>query len=130
MGTSAEGLAGPCRTPATLTDVDAELSPQQVSELLSERSDIQLIDVREQHEVDAGRLAGSRHIPLGELTSHAESIEREKPIVFVCRSGARSGMATDAFRGAGYDAHNLSGGLLEWHGAGLPLEPDDGYVAS
>jgi rhodanese-related sulfurtransferase len=110
--------------------VEPELTPQQVVQLLSEREDIQLIDVREQHEVDAGRIAGSRHIALGELTSQAETLDREKPIVFVCRSGARSGMATDAFRGAGYDAHNLEGGLLRWDGAGLPLEPDGGYVAS
>jgi rhodanese-related sulfurtransferase len=38
-------------------------------------------------------------------------------------------MATDAFRQAGYDAYNMAGGLLEWRAAGLPLEPDDGYVA-
>jgi rhodanese-related sulfurtransferase len=39
-------------------------------------------------------------------------------------------MATEAFRNAGYDAHNMAGGLLEWHAAGLPLEPADGAVAS
>ena len=38
-------------------------------------------------------------------------------------------MATEAFRGAGYDAHNLAGGLLEWAAEGLPLEPADGHVA-
>jgi rhodanese-related sulfurtransferase len=38
-------------------------------------------------------------------------------------------MATQAFRGAGYDAHNMAGGLLEWRAAGLPLEPDGGHVA-
>ena len=38
-------------------------------------------------------------------------------------------MAANAFDVAGYDAHNMTGGLLEWHDAGLPLEPADGYVA-
>jgi rhodanese-related sulfurtransferase len=38
-------------------------------------------------------------------------------------------MATEAFRNAGFDAHNMTGGLLEWHAAGLSLEPDDGHVA-
>jgi rhodanese-related sulfurtransferase len=38
-------------------------------------------------------------------------------------------MAAQAFRGAGFDAHNLEGGLLDWQAAGLPLEPSDGYVA-
>jgi rhodanese-related sulfurtransferase len=50
-------------------------------------------------------------------------------VVFYCRSGSRSAMATEAFRGAGFDAHNMVGGLLEWNAAGLPLEPADGYVA-
>ena len=38
-------------------------------------------------------------------------------------------MATEAFRGAGFDAHNMLGGLLDWDAAGLPLDPPDGYVA-
>jgi rhodanese-related sulfurtransferase len=50
-------------------------------------------------------------------------------VVLYCRSGARSAMAADALRGVGFDAHNMLGGLLEWDAAGLPLEPDDGYVA-
>ncbi len=37
-------------------------------------------------------------------------------------------MATEAFRNAGYDAHNMVGGLVQWEAAGLPLEPDGGYV--
>src|SRR5262249_25648714 len=48
---------------------------------------------------------------------------------FYCRSGARSAMASDAFSQAGFDAHNMTGGLLDWDAAGLPLEPEDGYVA-
>ena len=58
-----------------------------------------------------------------------DSIDRERPVVFYCRSGSRSAMATEAFRGAGFNAHNMVGGLLEWNAAGLPLEPADGYVA-
>jgi rhodanese-related sulfurtransferase len=38
-------------------------------------------------------------------------------------------MAADAFSAAGYDAHNMVGGLLEWHARGLPLDPADGHVA-
>ena len=102
--------------------------PQQVAELLA-RGEIQLIDVRQPAEHDAGRIAGDRLIELAELTSQAQTIDRNRPIVFYCRSGTRSAMATEAFRGAGYDAHNMTGGLLDWHAAGLPLEPADGWVA-
>jgi rhodanese-related sulfurtransferase len=109
--------------------VDPDLTPKQVAELLGSDHDLQLVDVREPHEVDAGRIAGGRHIELGRLSAEADTIDRERPVVFYCRSGARSGMATDAFRSAGFDAHNMTGGLLEWDAAGLPLEPDHGYVA-
>ena len=44
-------------------------------------------------------------------------------------SSAWSGMATQAFRAAGWDAYNLQGGIAEWHRRGLPLEPDGGAVA-
>jgi rhodanese-related sulfurtransferase len=107
----------------------SEYTPQQVARLL-EQGEIQLIDVRRPDEHEAGRIAGGRLIELSELVSQADTIDREKPVVFYCRSGARSAMATEAFGGAGFDAHNMSGGLLEWDAAGLPMEPADGYVAS
>jgi len=66
---------------------------------------------------------------LGELTAQADTISRDEPVVFYCRTGSRSAMATEAFRRAGYEAYNLSGGLVAWQGQGLPLEPEDGYVA-
>jgi rhodanese-related sulfurtransferase len=106
----------------------SEYTPQQVSELL-ERADIQLIDVREPYEHEAGRIAGDRLIVLTELATQAQTIDRDRPIVFYCRSGSRSAMATEAFRGAGFDAYNMQGGLIDWAAAGLPLEPDDGHVA-
>jgi rhodanese-related sulfurtransferase len=108
--------------------VAIEHSPQRVAELLQSRH-IQLIDVRQPYEHDAGRIAGDRHIELAQLATAAETLDRERPVVFYCRSGARSGMATEAFRGAGFDAYNMAGGLLEWEAAGLPLEPEGGYVA-
>ena len=106
----------------------SDYTPQQVSELL-QQGVIQLIDVREPYEHDAGRIAGDRLVVLNELSSQAATIDRDRPVVFYCRSGSRSAMATEAFRGAGYDAHNMEGGLLDWAAAGLPLEPDDGHVA-
>ena len=106
----------------------ADYSPQQVSELLAQGA-IQLIDVRESHEHEAGRIAGGRLIELAQLSGQAASIDAETPVVFYCRSGGRSAMATEAFAQAGYDAHNMTGGLLAWEAAGLPMEPDGGHVA-
>ena len=105
-----------------------DYTPKQVAELMTQ-SEIQLIDVRQPEEHDAGRIAGDRLIELASLTAEVDSIDRDRPVVFYCRTGSRSAMATQAFRGAGFDAHNMVGGLLDWRAAGLPLEPADGYVA-
>src|ERR671934_2822178 len=100
--------------------MELDYKPQQVAEL-HQQGQIQLIDVRQPHEHEAGRIAGDRHVELAELTGQAETIDRGKPVVFYCRTGSRSGMAAEAFRGAGFDAHNMTGGLLDWQAAGLPL---------
>ncbi|MGI9183490.1 MAG: rhodanese-like domain-containing protein [Solirubrobacteraceae bacterium] len=106
----------------------ADYSPREVSDLVGSGS-VQLIDVRESAEHAAGRIAGARLIELSALSAQADTISRAQPIIFYCRSGARSAMATEAFAQAGYEAHNMAGGLLEWAAAGLPLEPDEGHVA-
>jgi rhodanese-related sulfurtransferase len=87
-----------------------------------------LLDVREDWEWEAGHIAESVHIPLGELGQRIGELPGDRPIVVVCRSGARSQMAADAMAEAGWDTANLAGGLLAWHAAGLPLEPP-GHVA-
>jgi rhodanese-related sulfurtransferase len=105
-----------------------DLSPARVAELL--RDGAQLVDVREPYERDAGRIPGdSAHIELDRLTAEAGSIDRERTVVFYCRSGSRSALAAQAFSAAGYDAHNLDGGLKAWVADGLPIEPADGHVA-
>ena len=106
---------------------DHELAPERVAELLAEGW--QVIDVRQRHEREAGHIGETRHVELDQLSSQAESFDPSTPIIFYCRVGARSGMATQAFRASGYDAYNMAGGLRAWAQRGLPLEPADGYVA-
>lgn len=106
----------------------ADYTPGQVAALLQAGA-IQLIDVRQPEEYEAGRIAGARHVALAQLSAQARSIDPDRPVVFYCSTGSRSAMATDAFLRAGFDAHNLTGGLLDWQAAGLPLEPAGGYVA-
>jgi rhodanese-related sulfurtransferase len=105
-----------------------DLAPKRVAELLGE-SGTQLVDVREPYEHDAGRIAGATHIELDRLSSVADTLQPDRPLVFYCRSGSRSAMAADAFRAAGYDAYNMDGGLKAWVESGLPIEPADGRVA-
>jgi rhodanese-related sulfurtransferase len=110
------------------SDPAHDLTPQQVQEML-DRGEIELIDVREAYEWEAGRIAGARHIELERLASQAETVPRDRTIVFMCRLGARSAMAMQAFRASGWDAYHLAGGIQEWADQQMPLEPESGYVA-
>jgi rhodanese-related sulfurtransferase len=102
-----------------------DIAPEEVVER-RRAGTIQLVDVREPYEWEAGRIPGARHVALGSVAAAAEQIERETPVVFVCRVGGRSTMAADAFRRAGYEAYSLAGGVLAWEARGLPF---DGLVA-
>ncbi len=110
---------------------DAEIAPERVADLLAEHDGgpLQLIDVREPYERDAGHIADSRHVGLAALSEAAATIERERPVVFYCRVGARSLMAAQAFRAAGFEAYSMAGGLARWASEGRPLSPEGGYVA-
>ena len=111
-----------------MAELPLELTPRQVAELIGDDG-AQLVDVREPYEHEAGRIAGDVHIELERLTAEVDSIDRERPVVFYCRSGSRSALAAQAFGASGYSTHNLTGGLQAWVKDGLPIEPADGRVA-
>lgn len=110
--------------PATL-----ELEPQLLAEWLAVETDLQVVDVREPHEREAGHIPDSVHIALAELPTRAGELDASRPVVFYCRVGGRSEMAAQAFRASGLRAHSLRGGLLRWAQEGRPLAPADGRVA-
>jgi rhodanese-related sulfurtransferase len=89
----------------------------------------QLVDVRGDHEWEAGRIPGAKHVPLAELNERTGEIAQDRPVVLYCRGGTRSSMATEALAAAGYDAAKLTGGIVGWEEEGLPLEPEGGYAA-
>ena len=106
---------------------EIEVGPRRVAELAA--GGATLVDVREGYEREAGYIEGSTHIELARVAASAGEIDRELPVVFYCRVGARSLMAASAFRAAGYDAYTLGGGLLAWVDDGLPIVPEGGRVA-
>jgi rhodanese-related sulfurtransferase len=105
------------------------VDPEQVASWLTGDPEVQVIDVREGYEREAGHIAGTRHIELVNLTAQAGTIQRERPVVFYCRVGARSEMAAQAFRASGFQAYSMLGGLARWAQEDRPLEPADGHVA-
>ncbi|MFP5319443.1 MAG: rhodanese-like domain-containing protein [Acidimicrobiia bacterium] len=90
-------------------------------ELARRRHEVQIVDVRWPNEWEAGRIEGSLHIPVDELDDRAGEVDHDRPVVAVCRSGARSASAAVQLRADGFDADHLDGGLVAWGDAGLPL---------
>ncbi len=103
-----------------IVDTEIEVTPERAKELL-DRGEAVVVDVREPYEREAGHIEGSRHIELERVASQAETLPKDRPVVFHCRLGARSAMAAQAFRQAGYDAWSMAGGLQAWHDEGLPV---------
>lgn len=85
-----------------------------------------LLDVREPEEWFAGHAPEAVFIPMGALATRLDELPTDRPVVVMCRSGHRSGMVTEALRGAGFAAVNLSGGILAWESQQRPLVSEMG----
>ncbi len=105
------------------TDV-SDLTPHEAAARLRDEDGWQVVDVRTPGERPDGVIEGDVLIPLDELSQRAGEIDPARPALIYCRSGSRSTMAVAALRTAGYDAHNLAGGMLAWLDAGLPVAGD------
>lgn len=120
--------AGPDWAPLTCTFGGIwEIQPQALQERLAgdDGGAIQLVDVREPAEFtdDLGHLHGARLVPLAELAARCAEIDRTRPVVAVCRSGARSAQATLLLARHGFtQVANLAGGMLRWRAEGLPVD--------
>ena len=120
-GDGCSRVHGPDWAPLTLTyagllEIDAEWVAQH-------RGQLELVDVRNQAELegDLGHLEGVRHIPLDELRARAGELDGSRPIVCICQTGKRSGMATVILQKLGKArVANLKGGMVHWRDLGLP----------
>lgn len=112
----AEGWGPVVTTYGGLSEVDPEW-------VALHRDDVVLLDVRNPHELEGelGHLRGARLIPLDELRARAGEVLGDKPVVVVCQTGKRSGMATVILRKIGLTrVANVSGGMVRWRQLGLP----------
>ena len=96
-----------------------EVSPDEAREL-HKRSDVTFLDVRDQQEVNLGRIPGALHISRGTLESKIEAaVPRGTEVVIYCASGNRSAFAADTLQQMGYEkVSSLAGGFRGWAEAG------------
>ncbi|MFJ3390244.1 MULTISPECIES: rhodanese-like domain-containing protein [unclassified Lysinibacillus] len=93
-----------------------EISTKEVQQALEQGQALKLIDVREVDEVESGHIPGINHIPLGLLEFRMHELNKNESYVIVCRSGGRSGRATQFLESQGFDVSNMVGGMLAWDG--------------
>src|SRR6478609_5588031 len=94
-----------------------EVSAARAHELV-ESGSVWLLDVREDHEWEAGHAPAAHHIPLSQLGARQDELPEDEQILVICHSGYRSRMATDALNGANYAAANVAGGMSAWETGG------------
>lgn len=93
-----------------------EITATEVQQRLENGEQLNLIDVREVDEVKAGHIPGATNIPLGLLEFRAHELDKNKPYIMVCRSGGRSGQASQYLENQGFNVTNMVGGMLSWKG--------------
>ncbi len=106
--------------PTTVSEID----PDETLRLVREGAF--LLDVREDDEWQAGHSPDAVHVAMASVADRLAEIPEDRTVVCVCRVGGRSGAVAGALAGAGYEVHNLTGGMLAWEAAGLPVVTDAG----
>jgi sulfur-carrier protein adenylyltransferase/sulfurtransferase len=91
-----------------------EITVTEFKKLRDNKADYQLIDVREDHELEICEMGGE-HIPMGDVMDNLDKISKTKQVIIQCRSGARSGTICRALEAEGFNnVYNLKGGILAW----------------
>lgn len=80
-----------------------------------------VIDVREPKEYATGHVAGAKSVPMGQLPSRVDELDRAQPVYVICASGNRSAAMAAFLVQAGFQAWSVAGGTQAWAAAGHPL---------
>lgn len=92
------------------------ITPKELEQLLTKGNAISIIDVREDEEVEAGKIPTAKHIRLMDIPTRMDEIDKGIEHIMVCRSGRRSENACLFLQDQGYKVKNMVGGMLEWEG--------------
>jgi len=91
-----------------------EITPAEFMSQREQGHRLTLLDVREPWEVEVANVPGTQHIPMGEVSQRLSEIDRQNPVIVLCRSGRRSLEVAKFLQQNGYQVSNLAGGILAW----------------
>lgn len=102
-----------------------EITATELKQRLDTGEDIQIIDVREAHEVAIAKIPGATHIPLGQVLNRMSEIEPDRETVVHCKMGGRGAKAIEALKRSGFTGNllNLKGGITAWSNEVDPSVP-------
>lgn len=99
-----------------------EISPVE-AKAKTQEAYAQFVDVRTPEEYNAGHPSRAINIPLAELASKLDRLEKNEPVYVICQTGRRSKEASDILVKNGFPwVFNVTGGATAWNAAGLPTE--------
>ncbi len=105
----------------TLNRSKNTLSTLQATQLLNKGKAL-ILDVRSAEEFKAGHLRASRNIPLNELPTRLNDLDKSATLLVICQTDARAGRGAAQLRRAGFtDVYVLEGGFAAWQSQGLPV---------
>lgn len=88
----------------------------EIIQLLDANEDLNIIDVREDFEVEHGMIPGAINIPLGQIPERVAELDSSKSYIVVCKGGVRSANACEYLQEQGFDVTNLDGGMMSYDG--------------
>jgi len=100
-----------------------DIKPQEAVRLINHEGAI-AVDVREDKEYREGHVLNAVHIPYGLMEERIHELDayRTQPLIVYCRTGQRAAHAAATLRKQGFEqVYKLSGGILAWRGAELPV---------
>ncbi|MGG0410757.1 rhodanese-like domain-containing protein [Peribacillus simplex] len=92
------------------------ITTEEVEAKLEAGEALELVDVREDEEVQEGMIEGAKHIRMNDIPANLDYFDKEKEYIFICRSGRRSENVCHYLQEQGYQVANMVGGMLEWDG--------------
>jgi molybdopterin/thiamine biosynthesis adenylyltransferase/rhodanese-related sulfurtransferase/molybdopterin converting factor small subunit len=120
-----EEFCGVSQQPQVTQPTMEEITATELKERLDKGDNLQIIDVREPHEYEIGKIPNSQLIPLGQVLNRMNEIDPERETVVHCKMGGRSAKAIDALQRSGFSGRlmNLKGGITAWSNEVDPSVP-------